>query len=156
MLSLVLGGCDSTPPADRQAATRPAESASTPDLPPPREPAAQLETKPAAQPETEPPATQPAEPKLPDYLAIINRIEADEAVDVRIVTAADRKLMLETRNVRRLHIDRAQVPVDKDRSIVLVLDGQVLEWRANSKVVEFERTPAGVWIPVKPEKSKGP
>lgn len=60
--------------------------------------------------------------------------------------------MIETRNVQRLHIDRDTSPLDRNRSVALILDGQGLEWLARSKVVEFERSPNGVWMPVKPRK----
>jgi len=48
------------------------------------------------------------------------------------------------------------VPLSRRRSISLQLDGQGLEWLAHSKVVEFERSMAGEWIPVKPEQRGRP
>lgn len=92
------------------------------------------------------PTTQPA---LPEWLEIVASF-GDEPGAVDIVHAEGRRLVLDTRAVRRLHIDRARLPLHRDRSIVLILDGQGIEWRANSTVDLFERSENGVWTPVKP------
>ena len=65
---------------------------------------------------------------------------------------ADRRLVIETRNVRRLRIDRQRAELSQRRSVALQIDGQGLEWLARSQVSEFERSVNGEWKPVKPVK----
>jgi hypothetical protein len=153
-LGFALGGCDSAPPAAaRRPQTRPAAPATAP-----AEGAAvttrPAEVRPAPQPAPVRPAPQPAEPQppIPEYLTIVRRYDPGAAAQVQVTTVAGHRLVIETRNVQCLHIDRDTSPLDRSRSIALVLDGQGIEWLARSKVVEFERSPNGVWMPVKPRK----
>lgn len=144
-LVLWLGGCEAQPPAsERKPHSRPAAEKPTPALSP-------TEGEAAPRPATTQPATAPAEPELPEYLTLVARFDAQQPVRVQVISAEGRRLVLDTHNVSRLRIDRAQVPVQRDRSIVLLLDGQGIEWLASSKVVEFERSENGVWRPVRPE-----
>ena len=135
VLTLLLPACDSAPPAtNRKPQSRP--------------------TVPNTQPKTAPKleaVTPPAEPELPEYLEVLARFEGQKAAMVKIEDASGHRLALDTRNVRRLRIERDQLPLERDRSIVLILDDQGMGWRADSKVVEFERTDNGRWIPVDPD-----
>lgn len=145
LLTSLLAACDSGPPRPaREPQTRPFVA------PPPA-------TRPAESPAVAAPpdaaaglSTAPPEPQLPKYLTILRRTEPSAETNVTVRVAEGRRLELETRNVERLHIDRRNLPLDTRRSIILVLDGQPLEWLVGSPVVEFERSTNGVWSPVKP------
>jgi hypothetical protein len=134
-LTLGLVACDTAPPAsEREPQSRPAP-----------------QTQPETQPESQPATTAPTAPELPDYMALVARVDPAAAVDVRVRLDADRnRLEVDTDNVRRLRIARADVPLRRERSIVLRLDGQGIEWRADSDVVIFERSANGRWVPVEP------
>ncbi len=95
-----------------------------------------------------PPAA--AEPELPEYVMLLERYQPGQPAVVRVLTEGQSRLVIETRNVRRLRIDRDRVPLDRAHSIALQLDGQGIEWLAKSDVIEFERSPNGDWGPFKP------
>jgi hypothetical protein len=82
---------------------------------------------------------------------VLGRFDDRRPADLTIIEAAGRRLALDTRNVRRLRITRAQLPLERDRSLVLILDGQGIEWRADSTVEEFERAETGAWLPAPPK-----
>ncbi len=117
--------------------------------------------KPTTKPTTEQPAdqlatSQPAdeveeraEPKLPEWLTVMDKFDDQQPVRVDILAAADRRLAIDTHNVQRLKIERANLPLETNRSISLQLDGQGLEWRSDSTVTIFERLRTGEWVPVK-------
>lgn len=148
-LSSLLAACETAPPtAERRSQTRPAASGP-----------ASTATQPVTQPTvTQPAATQPAaaEPEPPDYVTIVARFISSDRAAAEVQVEAGNRLVIDTHNVRRLHIDRDRVPLNRRRSISLQLDGQGLEWLAHSKVVEFERSMAGEWIPVRPEQRGRP
>jgi hypothetical protein len=147
LASMLLVGCESAPPTtQRHPQTGPAETPAPEvgPLPPVTRPTEAL-----------PPASRPAgEPELPDYVAITARIHPDQRTSAQVRTESGNRLVIDTRNVRRLRINRDRVPLNRRRSISLQLDGQGLEWLASSKVVEFECTVNGEWVPVKPESRK--
>lgn len=164
---LLTAGC-ATPPAPppapapraEPAAPSPAEppapppTAEAPDHPPPTTPPA--EPEPAAPPaddaavaEPMPPAP-PAEPAIPAYLAVLNRFDPAQTVMATAHTGPGNRLVVDTRNVRRLRIDRAALPLQRGAAIVLRLDGQPIEWLADSEVTVFERSINGDWTPVRP------
>ena len=135
-------GCDSgPPPADRRPQTRPTPSGEPP-------PAPTTTSAPVTRAVPEPAAT---EPEPPEWVTILARFDPHERARVRVHTEAGNQLVLETRNVQRLRIDRDLVPLDHRRSISLQLDGQGIEWRVKSEVCEFERTVNGEWQAVKPK-----
>ena len=143
-LGSLLAACETAPPtAERRPQTRPTAS-----LPAPV----------ATQPVTQPGANQPAaaEPEIPDYVTIVERFMASNRAAAEVRVEAGNRLVIDTHNVRRLHIDRDRVPLNRRRSISLQLDGQGLEWLVHSKVVEFQRSMAGEWTPVKPEQRGKP
>ncbi len=139
-----LWGCESQPPAGEQTqpptrpAPKPAPDTARPTPPPPPPP-------------TEVPREEAAAPELPDYLAVVSKGDLAPGYELQVLTVAGRKLSIDTRNVQRLRIDRDKLPLETDRSIALILDGQGFEWRADSDIEEFVRSPNGVWEPVKPE-----
>jgi hypothetical protein len=142
VIGLLGAGCESQPPAGAQRPqSRP--TAGKPVAPTPEPPGAAV-----AEP-AEPAA--PAEPELPNYLTLVARIDARQPARAEVLGAAEQRLAVNTHNVKRLRIERGRLPFRKDRSIALILDGQGIEWRADSKVVEFERSPNGAWMPVKPD-----
>lgn len=89
--------------------------------------------------------TDTAEPEPPSYVAVVDQYEAGRPGRVRAAITAPNKLELETRNVKRLRITREGLPLPRDRSIVLRIDGQGIEWTRDYLAVELERSPAGVW-----------
>jgi hypothetical protein len=139
--------CETAPPtAERKPQTRPAATSTSPSQP---------VTKPTA---TQPAATQPAtsEPELPDYVTLVERFNAQERAAAEVHVEPGNRLVIDTHNVRRLHIDHDRVPLNRRRSISLQLDGQGLEWLASSNVVEYERSMTGEWAPVKPDQRAKP
>jgi len=133
-LALFLTGCQTAAP------TRSSEPA-----PPP--PAA-VKVPTASRPATEP--SPQLEPALPDGFAILERITGDEAGSIQARVEPVNRLIVETRNVRRIHIDRDRLPLDSRRAIILQIDGQSFEWLTDSDVSEFQRSPNGQWGPARP------
>lgn len=162
---IALTGCAAPPRREPPAGSAPAgEGPSTsapgpaPVAPGPQHPAG---VAPAPTPAPVPPAEQspgpaivPADtpPELPDYLAVLERFHPGEPIRVKAEPAAPDRLVIETRNVSRLRIERNLLPLRSDRSIVLRLDGQAMEWLAGSSVSEFERSINGVWTAVSKRK----
>ncbi len=162
LLAAILAGCDSAPPpAGRVPQSSPATEPGRPAVP--EKPAASVPvtTPPAASvpattqpPASVPAATQPAapEPELPDYVEILERFDPQRPASVTVHAEASNRLVVLTRNVRRMRIDRERVPLDRRRSISLQLDGQGMEWLARSPVDEFIRSVNGPWDVAKPDK----
>lgn len=162
LAAVMFVGCDSAPPPagrvpQSSPATEPGRPA-TPEKPAARVPAM---TPPAASaptttqpPASMPAATQPAapEPELPDYVEILERFDPQRPASVTVHTETGNRLVVLTRNVRRMRIDRERVPLDRRRSISLQLDGQGMEWLARSPVDEFIRSVNGPWDVAKPDK----
>ncbi len=135
---LLCSGCDSTPtaPAGRRGSQPPTTSVAP--LPP---------TQPVSAPATQPTS---AAAEAPEYVTVVDRYKPAARATISVATERGNRLVIATRNVKRLRIDRNRVPLDPDRSIALELDGQGLEWLRWSKVSEFERSPNGDWKPVRP------
>ncbi len=139
VLATALAGCDSgSPNSGRQPGSRPA-----------------VET-PASAPSDTQPATKPAEPEIPEYFKIVNRFDRTKTVHFQSRVESGNRLVIQTRNIRRLRIDRAALPLAGDKRIILQLDDQGIEWTASSCVVEFERSLSGEWQPIKPEPEPAP
>jgi hypothetical protein len=125
---------------DREPAPQPAEVPPAAVEPPP------TAAKPAEPPPPEKPRQEkPRPPRLPDYLALLDRFETDEGFTLNVELTPPNRLAIDTRNVQRLRIDRDRLPLSQDRSVVLQLDGQGFEWTAGSDVSVFERSANGVW-----------
>jgi len=154
-----LTACDSSPPrADRQPQTAPSARTVEPNTPAPHTAKDATAAKPDAPDaaEAKPGTTESeaAEPELPGYLTIIDRYEPNKPARLTAATPGGRRLTLDTRNVRRVRIDREDVPLTGKGSIALTLDGQVFEWMANSQVAVFERSDNGIWRPVPPDEAR--
>jgi len=133
--ALLCSGCDSTP----------ASSVGRPGGPHPTTSVAPLPvTQPASGPSTR------AAVESPDYVSVVDRYRPSAPASVRAATERGNRLVIETRNVKRLRIERSKAPLDPDRSIALELDGQGIEWLRYSQVTEFERSTNGDWKPVRP------
>jgi hypothetical protein len=91
------------------------------------------------------------EPELPEYIRVMERFRADEPADVQVEITSPTRLVIRTRNVRKLWIDRDRLPMETGQSLVLQLDGQGIEWTARSKVRQFERSANGDWSGTRPE-----
>ncbi len=149
-VAFLLSACDTAPPAaDRRPDSRP--TATAPDAPQ-HEPAAKSQpTGPPEAPTDQETPPGPEEPELPEYVTIVARYDVQQRAAAEVRVEPGNRLVVNTRNVSRLHIDRDRVPLDRRRSISLQLDGQGLEWLAGSKVVEFERSVNGEWRPARPD-----
>ncbi len=133
---LLCGSCDSTP----------ASSTSRPGGPYPTTSVAPLPvTQPASGPTTRATAVE-----SPEYVAVVEHYRPTAPASVRAATERGNRLVIETRNVKRLRIERSKLPLDPERSIALELDGQGIEWLRYSQVTEFERSTNGDWKPVRP------
>ena len=80
----------------------------------------------------------------PEYLAILERYKPKKPAKVRVLTAANRRLALDTQNVKRLHPSRT-ADVRGARQRALSLDDQAFEWRASRPIIVFQRSENGVW-----------
>ena len=89
------------------------------------------------------------QPKIPDYVTVLERIEGDSPVRVSGRVTDTSRLIIDTRNVRRMRISRSKLAFARGRSIPLEIDGKVFELRAGTAVVEMERSRNGEWSPVK-------
>lgn len=157
----LLSGCDSSPPrAERQPQTAPATRAVAPHVPATQPAsAATTTTAPPVAPDgatghQDVPPPDSSEPELPSYVTVIERYESGKPARLTAATPGGRRLTLDTRNVRRIRIDRDDVPMAGKGSVALALDGQVFEWVANSQVAVFERSENGVWRPVPPDEAR--
>jgi len=138
---LMLAACDSAPPGPRQPQSRPADT-----LPAP------VDSQPATTKTTTQPATKPAipEPSHPPYLLILDRFRPHQKTAAEARVEPGRRLVIDTTNVRRMRIERSKLPMDGHGRIILRLDGQGILWPADSRVVEFERSQNGDWMPIRP------
>ena len=91
----------------------------------------------------------PTMPELPDYVHILERFHAAEPIHLQAEIASPRRIVIETRNIRRIRIERHKLPMSRNGSIILRLDGQGIEWTPKSTTTVFERSINGVWMPVK-------
>lgn len=89
------------------------------------------------------------QPKIPDYVTILERIEGGSPVRVSGRVTDTSRLIIDTRNVRRMRISRSKLTFARSRSIPLEIDGQVFELRATTGTVEMERSRNGEWSKVK-------
>lgn len=89
------------------------------------------------------------EPRTPRYLSIVEEINVARPAKVHATVAAPSTLELTTENVRRIRVTREGLPLARDRSIVLRIDGQGIEWTRKYIAVELERSPAGAWTVVR-------
>lgn len=149
-----LTGCEGGASADRTPRSQPSDSATQAVPPadpteplPPTSPPETATTQPAA-PKTDPDdAAKPVEPDVPDYLSILERMDAGAPVDVLVVLEPPSRIRIDTTNIKRLRIDRESLPLDSNGSIALILDGVGIQWFAKSSRVEFVRTRNGGWRP---------
>lgn len=152
-----LCACETPPPAGARGPTTPpptdAAGAASPGEPASQTQPAEDGFTPTA-PSGEAPAVPPIEAESPPYLTVTGVFVSDEPPRVREVRRAGQRLELDTYNVRRLRIDRAQLEANRRQSITLVLDGQGMEWHAASPIDEFERSRNGVWGPVRPDRAR--
>jgi type IV secretory pathway VirB10-like protein len=116
------------------------------DVPPAASPA----PVPAVPPEEEPEPEVPPPP--PDYVRILAVLDPKQPARVTVETSPQNDLVISTRNVRLLEIDRERVPLNIRKSIALRLDGQVIEWTAGSTTRVFECSVNGVWQSARPVK----
>jgi hypothetical protein len=86
---------------------------------------------------------------VPEFMRIGEKADAGRAAKITAKVGTGR-LTIDTENVNRIQIRRDLLDLPPNRSTILHLDGQVIEWLANSKVTEFQRSPTGVWSPVRP------
>ena len=88
-------------------------------------------------------------PPLPPFLAVVEEINPTDRSTVNATITPPRKLALETDNVKRLRLTRERLPLARNRSIVLQIDGQGIEWTAKHIAIELERSSAGEWTVVR-------
>lgn len=132
-------------PAHDDPSARAAESKPAPDVSQPAGAA-----KSAEEPRQDESQDESAKPSpIPDYLTVLERTNARTPVSVTGQTVGRSRLVIETRNVRRLRINRGKLTFSAGRSIAMRLDGQVFELRARTDWVEMERSRNGEWSPVK-------
>ncbi|MCH7870754.1 MAG: hypothetical protein IID33_03550 [Planctomycetes bacterium] len=125
--------------------SQPADAAKPAEEPRPADAA-----KSAEEPRQKEPQDETAKPPpIPDYLTVLERTNDGTPVSVTGQTVGRSRLVIDTRNVKRLRINRGKLTFSAGRSIAMRLDGQVFELRARTDWVEMERSRNGEWSPVK-------
>ncbi len=139
------------PPATAEPAPAAPPSRSTIDPldppPPPRQPpAANL------RPVAEPPATfaesgAPDDPNedFPAGITVLESIQRSDPTSVSLERDVENRVIVVTRNVRRLRLQRSAMNVAADRRAVLRIDNQGFEWTTDVPVLELERSRGGEW-----------
>ncbi len=87
----------------------------------------------------------PKPPPVPPFLAIVEKTKPRREARVHVTVTQPRKLDIDTRNVRRLRLTRRRLPLARNRSIVLRIDGKGIEWTPDVVAVELERSRSGEW-----------
>jgi hypothetical protein len=88
-------------------------------------------------------------PELPPYLEIVEEIDRAQHASIAATLTPPRKLELDTQNVKLLRLTREGLPLTRNRSTVLQIDGQGIEWTPRYVAVELERSPAGEWTVIR-------
>ena len=86
-----------------------------------------------------------ARPPIPRFISITEEVDPQLLSSVDVSVLPPRKLELKTENIRRLRLTREGLPLTKNASIVLQIDGQGIEWTSRYIAVELERSPTGIW-----------
>lgn len=134
---------EAAPPPDAAPTPPPDRADEPPTITPPREEPADSTPPIAMDTPPEP------EPKTPRYLDIVEELDNAQRALVEATVVAPSKLELKTQNVKRLRVTREGLPLARNRSIVLRIDGQGIEWTRRYISVELERSPAGAWTVVR-------
>ena len=108
----------------------------------------------AATPTIEMDQPEPPEPKTPHYVSIVEEIKSARPSKVHARIVSPTKLVLTTENVKRIRVTRAGLPLARNRSIVLLIDDQGIEWTRQYLAVELERSRAGEWTVVRRRPAK--
>lgn len=130
---------------------------------PPEPPAA---VRPAPEPETQPASSYRSEPPYPVKLYVRDP-KAEQPGWLRIMeleepglpATADgsfpehNRIYVDTSNVKRLRLHISHLPLAERKSIILIIDERSIQLaRKKRKYVYLERSPAGLWDVVDPEK----
>lgn len=94
------------------------------------------------------------EPKTPHYVSIVEEIKPAQPSKVHARIVSPTKLVLTTENVKRIRVTRQGLPLARNRSIVLRIDDQGIEWTRQYLAVELERSRAGEWTVVRRRPAK--
>jgi hypothetical protein len=172
--ALPLGGCESgsdshervesqnPQPDKQQSVTRGSESDRS--VAPQKESGVAQQPGTRPQPTSAPTTTQAAaespedvvdktKPRLPPYLTILERIDDSRPASIEPQVNPPRRLALHTTNVRRMRIDRRKLDFPVNKSVVLRIDEQGMEWVAGQDDLELVRSRNGDWNAVpKPKK----
>ncbi len=90
-----------------------------------------------------PPAAAP--PRVPDYMTILARFDEREPFELSASARRPSVLEIRSRNVQRIRLARAELPLEKSRSVMIRIDGYGIEWTPRRSVVELERSQNGAW-----------
>ncbi len=118
---------DERPTADGDAAAREPATADVPAEPEPRQPP----------------------PETPPFLRILERIDTDRNAALSADASWPSELRITSDNVQRFAITRENLPLARDSSVILRLDGQNMEWTARYSALELARSRSGLWEVVK-------
>ena len=141
-------GCEPARPPEQPRPAKSAASQATASASAPASRPASADSGPTSTP-TSAPQLQPLL-EVPEFIRIEGLDRAGRSPRMRATVAAGNQLILDTENITRFAIAREKLEMARDRSIVLRIDGQTMEWRANSPVREFVRSQSGIWEPVRP------
>lgn len=140
---------DPPPTPEPAPAAPPSRSTIDPlDPPPPprRPPAANL--RPVAQPpETFAESGPPDDPNadFPTGITVLESIRPSDPTSVSLERDVENRLIVVTRNVRRLRLQRSAMNVAADQRAVLRIDNQGFEWTTDVPVLELKRSRGGEW-----------
>jgi hypothetical protein len=145
--------------APEERAGRDAPPHTPPDAPPDIEEEIVDETTQNSPPAaaTPPPAqasVRPNEPRPSDArgdaagakgVKILVEADAGRPADVRTTISPPATLEIATHNVRRLRLDRRALPLARDRSTILRIDDQAIEWTTKHDLLVLEQSRGGQW-----------
>jgi hypothetical protein len=115
---------------------------------PPRTGAASLRPvePPPEFPETVPPTTP--DDTFPAGVTVLEEERPGVTTSVKVQVDDGRRVIMQTRNVKRMRVHRQGIGVTTARSAVLRIDDQGIEWTRDAEVVELERSRNGEWLVV--------
>jgi hypothetical protein len=126
------------------AAPQPAPSAAPP-VASGNAPASNAPPQPAAPGPPPQEGSDPSSNVTPPYARILKEIDPRGRTQLVTGVSKPRTLSIDTTNVQRLLVTREGLPLARNRSVVLRIDGKGIEWTPKYESLELERSSSGDW-----------
>lgn len=113
--------------------------------------------------EPAPPATPPRHPEPPepvelppDFIHVVGEAADAGESNMKVRLLQPNELIVDTQNVGKLQLDRRELPLETRGSVVLRVDGQTIEWRPDTVLLELTRSEQGAWRVTRTRKRDNP